>query len=697
MEKIFYPKKMVVVGISENPDNLPRNIAENLIRFNYPGELYYLGRKAGRVNNRPICTSVDDLPDGIDLAVILTPAATVPALVDELGRRGIRFAAIETAGFSEFSHEGKELEEEIGKIAHKWGMRIVGPNCIGIINTENGICTVFVRTDPDEMMPGQVSLMAQSGGVVLTCTDLLTASGLGVAKTVSVGNKLDLKEPDYLEYFLGDAATAITMLYLESIDEGRKLVELAGSGNKPVVVYKSNTCQASAQIAQSHTAALANDERVVDAAFAQFGIKRAHTFREMMIAGKGFAMPPVRGNKLAVFSRSGGHAIISVDTAAEFGFDLPSYPDELIEHARPFFRVDVIDRQNPLDLGTVFNFDSYPLLVEEALKIVKPDAILLVFNFRRETIEKARQVAHRLAALSRQYDVPVALCYFTEMDEINYLEKNLGFPVFSEVYEAVQALAASRDHYLSLRRRREYALEIFEAGIPAGAVEKARRVLSGVVNGEVQIDQAMQICEAFGLPLAPWALAHDEEETILAADKIGYPVVLKVAGSGALHKTDVGGVALDIQNGEMLTTALRRMQASLQAHGVEANSRFLVQKMMKGGREIILGGKRDASFGPLVLVGLGGIYAEVLSDVSIRLAPLFAGEAREMISQLRGVKLLRGVRGQPPVDQEAIVSLLMKLSHLMVALGEIVELDFNPVLAFEDGARIVDVRMLLKH
>ncbi|MEJ5201416.1 MAG: acetate--CoA ligase family protein [Anaerolineales bacterium] len=691
MEKIFYPKSLVVVGVSDKADNLARNIANNLLLFGYQGEMYLLGRQAGRTLDHPIYTSVDELPPNLDLAVILTPAATVPGLLDDLGKRGVRYAVIETAGFSEFSEEGAKLEREIGQIAKKWDMRIVGPNCVGIINTESGICTIFVHTEPSEMMPGRTSLISQSGGVVLTCTDMMTACGLGVAKTVSVGNKLDLKESDYLKYFLQDNATDIIMLYLESINAGRELVELAGKSLKPVIVYKSNTGQASAQIAQSHTAALANDERVVNAAFAQFGITRAYTFRQMMTFGKGFSLPPVRGNRLAVFSRSGGHAIISVDCASEFGFILPPYPDELIEIAKPFFRVNVIERINPLDLGTVFNFDSYPLLIEEAMKIMQPDAVLLIFNYRRETIPKAREVAERLKALSLHYQIPVALVYFTEMDEIAYLEKNLGFPVFPEVYEAVQALAASRDHYFRLKRREAFISEATDLTIPANAATKARNVLKNARNREVSIDQAMQICEDYGLSVARWAKVSNADQGAQEAGQIGYPVVVKVAASGATHKTDVGGVALDIKNEGELRKAIEQMQQRL-----GPSSGFLIQKMVYGGREVILGGKRDPSFGPLILFGLGGIYAEVFSDVTIRLVPVAKGEVEEMLDELRGAKLLKGVRGQPSADHQALVEMLLKLSRLMEELDEIAEIDLNPVLVFEHGAQIVDARIILR-
>jgi len=694
MNQIFYPRSLVVVGVSDKADNLARHIANNLIEFGYQGELYLLGRNEGYTLDRPIYNSVKQLPAGLDLAIILTPAETVPGLLDELGAHGIRYAVIESAGFSEFSEEGAKLEKKIHQIAQKWGMRLIGPNCIGIICTESGICTIFVPTDPQEIRPGTISLVSQSGGVVLTCIDMLAAAGLGISKSVSVGNKVDLKESDYLAYLVNDLATQVILLYLESIVEGRQLVELAAQSPKPIIVYKSNTSQASAKIAQSHTAALANDEGIVNAAFRQFGITRAMTFREMMIYSKGFVLPPVRGNRLAVFSRSGGHAIIAVDCASQFGFELPPYSDELIEKAQPFFRVNVIERMNPLDLGTVFNFEAYPVLIEEAIRLNQADAILLIFNYRRETIPIAREVAEKIKSLSQQHHIPVALCYFTETSEFNYLEQNLGFPIFSEVYEAIQALAASRDHYRRLELLRTAPTSALF--LPNDAQSKAHWVISRKSSALLALDQAMQVCESYGLPVAPWAKVYNLSQAVEVSARIGYPVVVKAISEQVTHKTDVGAVALNIPDQVLLASAMLEMEQRFSQQGLEPPEQFLIQKMLNGGREMILGAKRDPSFGPVLLLGLGGIYAEALQDIAIRLAPVSRADVEEMLNELRGARLLRGIRGQPPADRAALVDAMLRLSQLMMDCEEILEIDLNPALVFEHGLQIVDARIVLK-
>jgi len=700
MDKIFYPDSIVVVGVSDNLNNLAKVIAENIIRFQYTGKLFLLGRNAGKLNDYPIYGSFDDLPEGIDLAIILTPAATVPGYMEECGKKGIKNAIIESGGFAEFSEEGRLLGEQILAIAHKYGMRFVGPNCIGIINTENGICSVFLKVEMDEIRPGKLALLAQSGGVVLTCTDVLGGGGVGICKTVSVGNKLDLSETDYLEYFLQDKATDQIVLYLESIDNGRGLIELARAAEKPIIVYKSNTGQASAHIAHSHTAALANDEQIVNAAFKQFGILRPKTFHEMVNMAKGFTMPPVRGNNLAVFSRSGGHAIVSADLASEFGFGLPPYPQEVYDRAKEFFRAAIIDENNPLDLGTVFNFDSFPILIEECLRSMRPDAVMLVFNYRRETIPTARNIAEKLKAMSQAYDTPIGLVYFTETDEISWLEKNLGYPVFPEVYEAMSAFAASREH----NRYRQHQMttearpqEIVKELIPKDAAQQATRLLSSAPGRPLMIQEALELIQFYGIPVAPWALAPDIEGAVQSADQIGYPLVLKVVSAEISHKSDLGGVALNLKDRHSLEQTFLDMQQRIHTQAPDtAISGYLLQKMVSGGREVILGGKRDRSFGPTVLFGLGGVYVEVFNDAALRLAPLARSDAQSMIHELRSSRILEGARGEAPADIKEIEDNLLRLSQMMMDLPDILEIDINPLMTFEHGSKAVDARIVLR-
>jgi len=696
VDKIFYPENLLVVGISENPNNLARNITENIIKYGFRGELQLLGRQPGAFLGHPIYTSIRDLKEGIDVAIVITPAKTVPTLVNELGEFGVRHIVIESAGFSEFSEEGRLLEEEITEIAKKWDIKIVGPNCVGIISTGSGINTVFVKYEKEEVKTGNVSLISQSGGVVLTIADFLSASNLGITKAVSVGNKLNLKEAEYLQYFQHDETTEMIMMYLESIVDGRKLVENAEAGKKPVIVYKSNKSQASAEIAKSHTAALSNDDQLVTAALEQYGITRVYSFREMINAGKGFSLPPVKGNKLAVFSRSGGHGIVSVDVASELGFELPEFPDELIEIAKPFFRVNVIDRQNPLDLGTVFNFDSYPIIVEETIKIIHPDAILLIFNYRRETHPKAKEIALQLKEISQRYQTPIALCYFTEMDPILELEKEIDFPIYTEVNDAIKSLAYARNYYQTKLNRSLYQSGKHKIVISPMAKQNVQRIIDRKVTNELQIGDVMQICKEYGLPVADFKVVNSADEAINFAEEVTYPIVIKVAGGGSLHKTDVGGVKLNLQNRDEVTQAINEISSALVLHGITGQPKFLVQKMLTGGKELIIGGKQDTAFGATVLCGLGGIYAEVLKDVRIRLAPIFFEEAKEMVTSLKGYNYLCGVRGEKGTDIDILADSLTRVSQLMADFPCITELDLNPVLAFENNAAIVDARMILQ-
>lgn len=694
MNKIFYPENLLVVGVSEKSDNLARNIAENIIRYGFKGKLQLLGRQPGSLRGLPICTSVEEIEGDVDVAIVITPAQTVPTFVNELGEIGIRHVVIESAGFSEFSEEGRLLEEEIERIAKKWKIKIVGPNCVGIICTDSGINTVFVKYEKEEVKPGNVSLISQSGGVVLTIADFLGASNLGITKAVSVGNKLNLKEAEYLEYFQQDEATKMIFMYLESIEEGRKLVENTEKGVKPVIIYKSNTSQASAEIAMSHTAALSNDDKLVSSALKQYGISRVHSFREMINAGKGLSLPPVRGNRLAVFSRSGGHAIVSVDVANDLGFELPEFPDELIEIAKPFFRVNVIDRQNPLDMGTVFNFDSYPIIIEETIKLIHPDAVLLIFNYRRETHSKAVDIALKLKELSQTYQTPIALCYFTEVDPVIQLEKEIGYPVYTEVNDAIKSLAYSRDYYQTKHNRKQYQTNAQNIKFSQQSKKHVEEILRKTNSDEFQIDDAFKICKEYGLPVTDFVIAHSAEEAIDFANTVSYPIVIKVAGAGALHKTDIGGVILNIKTPEETIEAINKIKSALLSHGITSKPKYLVQKMLTGGKEIIIGGKQDPAFGAVVLCGLGGIYAEVLKDVSIRLAPVFFEEAKEMLTSLKGYNYLSGVRGEKGVQIEKIAEIIVRVSQLIADFPIISEFDLNPILAFENHAAIVDARMV---
>jgi acetyltransferase len=632
-------------------------------------------------------------PEGIDLGVILTPAATLPAYLEACGKQRIAYVIIESGGFAEFSKTGQKLEQECLAIARRYNMRLVGPNCIGVANPSKGVITNFVSTQKEEILSGRIAMMAQSGGVIMTCGDILAGSGLGISKTVSMGNKIDLQEGEYLEYFLNDPDTDSIFMYLESVGDGRRLFDLARRSTKPVMIYKSNTTPASAAVAASHTAALANDEQVLDAAFKQAGILRIHNLKELVACSKAFSLPVMRGNRLAIFTRSGGYGIVAADLASDFGFELPPFSQAVLETVRPYFRVNIMQENNPLDLGTVFDFDSYKVILETCNKEMQPDGLMLIFNYRRQDSSKARQVAHDLANLSRSYQVPIALVFFTEMEEFHHLERTLGFPIFSEVHEAIQGLAAWRSLKLRSSMTNDQRPDRLSNTGQAMGKTHALKILSTCAreNRHPFLHEALEICQVFDLPVAPWRTVEKVEQLGDAANQLGFPLALKVVSTSVSHKTEAGGIVLNITDSAELDRAAKGMQARLagQLNG------FVLQKMLPSGRELILGGKHDPAFGPTLLVGLGGIFVEVLRDTALRLAPVSSEEARQMIGELKGYKILNEIRGQPAADVEFLVDCLVRFSQMMVELPAIQEFDINPLLLYPQGGAIVDARISL--
>lgn len=682
MQHIFYPKSLVVIGVSERPENLARNIITNLSTFGYKGNVHAMGQRKGVVNGILIVTSLDELPGGIDLAVILTPAATVPALVEACGRRGIRYAVIESGGFSEFSEEGAKLEEQLLEAARRWDVRFVGPNCISVVNCEIGLCLPFVPISPATGRLGPASIVSQSGGVSVTYMDLLSMAGVGINKAVSIGNKADLDETDYLNYLLQDHGTKFVILYLESIGDGAKLMTLARSSAKPIIIHKANRGQASHHVALSHTAALADDDRIVSAAFRQVGIFRSENFRDSVAIAQGLTLPPVRGNNLVVISRSGGHAVIAADTAERYGFQLPALPAQFVERVHSLFRSDVIAIANPIDLGVIFDFDLYAQIVEECLKALSPDAVLLINTFSLDEAEAAHRLACRVEEIVKKSSRPVAFCVYSQGDEGQTTQRHTSLPVFSGIEDALRGLAASRD-WNSRRARPPPTQQAVQA--PS---QETQRLLMG--SGVLTADLALALCRLYDIPVAPFKVADDAKQAAQAADRLGYPVAVKALATKLLHKSDVGGVVLGLAD----AAAVEREAVAMLAR-VPHPARLFVQRMISGGVEVIIGGKHDRSFGPVVMFGLGGIYVEVLGDVSFRVVPLSRMDAELMIEEVHGKRLLEGIRGRASMDREALVKSILSVSRMLTENQSINEIDINPLLVLNHGVAAVDARVLI--
>ncbi len=687
MDKLFYPKSVVVIGVSENPDNLARIIVENLFKFQFKGEIILVGKKEGILFGRKTYTSPDELREGIDVAVILTPAPTVPGILEACGQKKIPWAIIESGGFREYSDKGAELEKEVLRIAKKWGIRIAGPNGIGIINVENGFVVPFVKLRPEMVNKGKVSVLAQSGGVTIGYFNLLASANVGIAKMVSMGNKLDLNEIDYLKYLIQDPQTEIIGLYLESLERGRELMEIARSTPKPIILHKANIGEGSHHIAKLHTAALANDDRVVDAALKQSDIIRARDFRFFASAVKILSLPPMKGNSLVVLSRSGGIAIVAADSAERYGFKLFPLAKSFTGRIQSYFRAKVIQPTNPLDLGDLFDFDLYTKILDQALRIRGVDGILFQHGSAGDEKEPSRRLIHAVKELSFRHKKPVALCYFTEEEELAFIKRTFDYPIFTEPSEALSALAVSREYF-----RKQ---NILKEKPPTYRADRGRvKHLFQKAAGEKRdllLPEAYEVLQAYGIPAADYQVVHQKEDLKKAMNKIGVPVALKIISPEISHKSDVGGVVLNISQASEAEQTYDKMQRLVKG----PSSGVLVQKMVSDGKEVILGAKQDPSFGPVLLFGLGGIYVEVFKETSLRVAPINRSEAEEMISELKTSAILKGVRGEKPLDIRALVENLLRLSQLMIDFPEIEGIDINPVKVLEKGAIAVDARIAL--
>jgi len=697
MREIFYPSSVAVIGVSNSPDNMGQSIVRNLIEFGFQGIIYEVGIKGGVFAGRRIYQSLLDIPDPVDLAVILTPARTVPGLLEDCGKKGIRRAVVETAGFREYGEEGKRIEREIVSVAAKHGIRFVGPNCIGVINMENGLCTPFPPLKK-VVKTGDISMISQSGGVGMSVLNLMGNEGLGLNKFVSAGNMLNIQTEELLSYYIEDPGTRYILLYLEGIQDGRKLMEVAKKSLKPIVAFKSNIGQFGQSIASSHTASLSSDDKVVNAAFRQSGIIRVYDATTLGNDLKILRLPSMKGRNLAIISRSGGHAVIAADACEMSGFRLAPFPKEFIEEIERHFRASVIKLTNPLDLGDLFDQEIYLRIIDRTLAQKDVDGIVFLHTYFSGTEgAKSRELFLRITELTKHYEKPVALYVSTDTDEVNWLKKNLDYPVFTQVVETVRALELNRCHHAEIQRIRR------PEKILSHPADKnlARELLDSALTEkrDLFLHEAAEILRIYGIPMVRGVPVPDEEEAIKAAKELGFPVAMKIISKEISHKSDVGGVQLNLRSEAGVAAAYRDMvQRIRQAYPEVQIEGVLIQPMATGGRELIIGGRQDNQFGPVLMVGLGGIFVEIFGEVSLRVAPISRRDATEMLDELKGIGMFKGARGAKPSDLDSVVEALLRLSQLLGDLPEILEIDINPLRVFQEkeGALGLDVRMILQ-
>ena len=689
MKRFFEASSVAVIGVSPSPTNLGRAIVYNLVQFRFPGIVYPVGPKGGAFMGHKIYKSVLEIPDPVDLAVILTPALTIPEVLRQCGEKGINRAVVESSGFSEFADERKSLEEEILEVAKKYNIRFVGPNGIGLINLENGLAVPFMPFEFEYPL-GKVAILAQSGGIGACMLNALAFENIGFSKFVSMGNKLNVSENDLLEYLLReDKSTETIFIYLEGIADGRRLMELASRSEKPIIIYKSNYTRASSGIAKSHSASLSSDKRVVDAAFKQVGVFKAESIRESVDLIKAFELRPMDGNRLAVISRSGGHAVVAADAASHYGFELVPFPQSLIRLVEEHSRAGVIRPQNPLDLGDLFELDLYKEILDMTLEREDVDGVCFIHNYQGVfESEQSRELAREIGPLMQKHGKPLAFCLFTSNKEMAINRKACSVPIFGDPWEAIRALHVM--HNFSKRKVAPFVAD-FKSGIGTPRALKLVNDYSPKKRGmQLPPELCFQILASYGIKTAEWCVSESPEEIVSAAEKFGYPVVLKTASRDVVHKSEAGGVMLNIGDKIALLEAVADIQSRF-------GPRVLIQKQVLGGVEVFVGSSRDENFGPTMLFGLGGIFVELFQDISRRIAPLSPRVAMEMIDETRAGKLLKGFRSQEEADIEACVDMMVRLSYLVCDLGQLSEVDLNPVkiaTGQEKGAIVVDCRML---
>ena len=691
MKDFFYPASVAVVGVSEDPANLGRGIVANLIEFNYQGKFFLVGPRGGTLFGLPIYTSLQALPQKVDLAVILAPARVVASLVAQCGELGITRVVVESAGFSELSEAGKVLEGEILAALQKYNMRLVGPNGIGLMNLELGLAVPFSQMRPRPPL-GSVSIISQSGGVGMHLLAWLTQEGLGLNKFLSLGNKLNVGENEALAYFLEDPGTSGVYVYLEGLSDGRGLMEAARGATKPIFLHMPNAGPETAAIAHSHSASLAADDKVLDAACRQAGIMRVTSQRDFLSAAKLLNQPPVRGNRLVALSRTGGQAVVIADSARRWGFHLAPISPRLAERIQARSRAGVIAPINPIDLGDVFDFTVYNDIMEELCRDPEVDAILFNYGPLAEfEVEAAREMARQAVEQARRGNKPLAVTVLATLKEEDFFRETLKVPVFHFPGEAIEALAMSR-RFTEMRQTRTPVTGplLFERERVAALLAQAPG------PGFLPLPLALKIIEALGISPADWATAATPEEAAAAALRLGLPVCLKLSSHALIHKTEVGGVLLDLKEpGEVKAGFAQLAQVARSALPPGAPWEVVVMSQVDSGLEILLGATRDPSFGPVLAFGAGGIATEVLGDVSLKVAPIDEPEARGMMADTRLGQILAGIRGQSAADLPALARALTALSQLMTEFPQVKEVDLNPIKAFpgEGGILALDARI----
>ncbi|MCE5229439.1 acetate--CoA ligase family protein [bacterium] len=699
LDPIFNPTSVAVVGATSTAGTVPYDIFANLMRDKFQGMIFPVSPGNRSIDGVKTYKYVKDIEDPVDLAILVFPNTVCSRALEQCGQKGIKGAIVISAGFKETGPEGIEREKQLKAIADQYGISFIGPNCLGVINTDPSVRldASFARAMPDE---GPIGFLSQSGALCTAVLDYARSKHIGFSKFVSFGNKADISEIDLLYYLKDDPKTQVILIYLEEISDGKALMQAArdiiSETGKPILALKSGRTSQGAAAAASHTGSLAGSDNVCDAALKQAGIIRCKTIDEMFHIAMAMAYQPLpRGNRVAIVTNAGGPGVLTTDAAIEEGLELANFSEETTEKFKRALP-KTANIHNPVDVIGDARADRYNAAVTAVLADDNVDGALVILT--PQSMTDIEQIADEISALGHQSDKPVYASFMGEADVASGIDILLRRHI--PHYTVPEAMCRSFARALKFRQECE------SPATPAAPYTdfshaKAQAALgqaSGDGRNLLRPEEISAVLTAYGLPLVRDRVAASADEAAKWASELGFPVVMKVMSDQITHKVDVGGVVLNIESAGEARSAYDRIMANAAKNCPNATVRgVLVQRMMKGGEEVILGIKRDPSFGAVVMFGLGGTFVEIFKDVSFRVAPIDPAEVHKMIRQIRAYPILNGARGRVCRDLAAVEDCIQRLTCLALDCPEIKELDLNPLFVFEEGkgCYVGDARIMI--
>jgi len=696
LRALLHPESIAIIGASNNPQKIGYAIVHNLQESGYEGKIYPINPTSGEIQGLKAFPSVSVVPGEIDTAVITVPAKYALAVAEECGQKGVKVLIVITSGFGEVGEN--ELEDQLVATARRHKMRLLGPNVVGILSNAEKMNASFAAFLP---YPGKASIISQSGALLVAIIASTYTRGIGFNEMVSIGNMSDLQFSDLIEFMDTDAATTCISLYIESLNDGRRFIEICRQASKPIIALKAGTSARGAAAAASHTGSLAGTAKVYDAAFEQAGVLQARDVNNLLDRTLALSLqPPMLGGNIAIISNGGGVGVLSADAAERFGLPASEMPKDLQDGLMNFIP-SYGSARNPVDLTGMGDATTFYEVTRLTLSHswVNGLVIQICESQMLDLVEIVKGVHRGLQETGiKNKPVTVSLIGGDRAEEASRWMIEHGIPAYDSPDLAINAMAALR----------EYA-RMQEGLAAAGSPEEKpdRATVQAIITrareqGRLGLTEleSRDIFEAFGLPVAQTRLAASEVEAVVAADTIGYPVVLKIVSPDILHKSDAGGVKVGVEDETGVRAAYGTIMTNARAYNPEARLLGVaVQEMAPAGTEVIIGSTNDPTFGPTVMFGLGGIFVEALKDVTFRVAPVSPREAREMLQEIRGVSVLRGTRGEAPRDLDALADVISRYSHMVSHLGaDIAESDANPCLVYAEGegVQVVDARIILK-